>query len=221
LNALESCSGLFSRFGGHAHAVGFSLPAANLPELRIHLDRYARERLSIADFEPILAVDAELSLDQITPELFQALKRLEPFGMGNPEPVFSARDVRMMTPVRVIKDKHVKLRLGAALEKDSQAGDLTEAAVLATPRCHPDSAALSHRNGGWKKSISYNALGWRMAEAFEQAKLLPGDTLDIAFTLDHNDHPEFGGLELSLKDFKPKPGKTQEELLVEAPAQIK
>ena len=42
LNALESCAGLFTRFGGHAHAVGFSLPAANLPELRARLDDYAR-----------------------------------------------------------------------------------------------------------------------------------------------------------------------------------
>ncbi len=188
LNALESCSGLFTRFGGHAHAVGFSLSTANLPELRIHLDRYARERLSLADFEPVLAVDAELSLDQITPELFQALKRLEPFGMGNPEPVFSARGVRLMAPVRVMKDKHVKLRVGAGLEKAAQdAGD---------------SMSLVGGNGSWKKSISYNALGWRMAERFQQAKLLPGDEFDIAFTLDHNDHPDFGGLELSLKDFQ-------------------
>jgi hypothetical protein len=41
-----------------------------------------------------------------------------------------------------------------------------------------------------------------MAERIKQAELLPGDALDIAFTLDHNDHPEFGGLELSLRDFK-------------------
>jgi len=41
-----------------------------------------------------------------------------------------------------------------------------------------------------------------MAERIQQAELLPGDALDIAFTLDHNDHPDFGGLELSLRDFK-------------------
>jgi hypothetical protein len=45
-------------------------------------------------------------------------------------------------------------------------------------------------------------MGWRMAERAQQEKLLPGDVLDIAFTLDHNDHPEFGGLELSLRDFR-------------------
>ncbi len=40
-----------------------------------------------------------------------------------------------------------------------------------------------------------------MAERCQQAGLLPGDALDIAFTIDNNDHPEYGGLELSLRDF--------------------
>jgi single-stranded-DNA-specific exonuclease len=201
LDALESCSGLFDRFGGHAHAVGFSLPTSNLSQLRDHLDSYARERLSVADFEPILDVDAELSFDQITPELFQTLQRLEPFGIGNPEPVFSAREVRMMAPVRLIKEKHVKLRLGAALERIVD-GEAPEAVAPASGDRHLNPLEVPQRNGGWRKSISYSAMGWRLAERFKQAKLLPGDALDIAFTLDHNDHPDFGGLELSLRDFK-------------------
>src|SRR3989441_3831508 len=90
LNALESCAGLFTRFGGHAHAVGFSLPAPRLPDLRMHLDEYARARLTPAGFEPVLAFDAGLPLDQVTPELFQTLRRIEPFGVRNPEPVFIA-----------------------------------------------------------------------------------------------------------------------------------
>jgi single-stranded-DNA-specific exonuclease len=202
LDALESCSSLFSRFGGHAHAVGFSLPSVNLPELRAQLDLYARERLHLSDFEPILDVDAEVSLDQITPALFQALKRLEPFGMGNPEPVFSARGVRMMTPMRVVKEKHVKLRVGAAWGSGITEGEGSGAAALATPPRNPYSAVPPHGSDGWRKSVSFNAVGWRLREHFEQANLLPGDTLDIAFTLTQNDHPDFGGLELSLRDYK-------------------
>jgi len=200
LNALESCAPLFTRFGGHAHAVGFSMPAANLPELCAHLDAYARARLTLADFEPVLDLDAELAFEQITPDLFQALTRLEPFGIGNPEPVFSARNLRLMAPPRVMKEKHVKLRLSS--QPDADSNDLT------TPRCHPDSAVLPRvhaQSSGWRKAVSYNALGWRMAERIRQAELLAGDALDIAFTLDHNDHPEFGGLELSLRDFKTPP----------------
>jgi single-stranded-DNA-specific exonuclease len=179
LNALESCAGLFTRFGGHAHAVGFSLPAARVPELRAHLDAYARARLTPADFEPVLSFDAELSLDQVTPELFRILQRLQPFGVGNPQPVFTARAVRLMGPPRVLKDKHVKLKL---------------APVFADNR--------EQTTGNWRRAIAFDALGWHMAERCQQAGLLLGDVLDIAFTIDNNDHPEYGGLELSLRDFK-------------------
>ncbi len=50
LNALESCADLFTRFGGHSHAVGFSLPASRVPELRAHLDGYARARSDLVRF---------------------------------------------------------------------------------------------------------------------------------------------------------------------------
>jgi len=203
LNALESCAPLFTRFGGHAHAVGFSMPAANLPELCSHLNTYARSRLTLADFEPVLDLDAELPFDEITHDLFQALRRLEPFGMGNPEPVFAARNLRLMAPPRVIKEKHVKLKLSSPREPDEE---LSELAVLTTPACHPDSAVVprihAQAASRWRKSIIYDALGWRMAERIQQAQLLAGDMIDIAFSLDHNDHPDFGGLELSLRDFK-------------------
>jgi hypothetical protein len=53
----------------------------------------------------------------------------------------------------------------------------------------------------WRKAITFDALGWHMAERCQQAGLLPGDALDIAFTVDNNDHPAYGGLELSLRDF--------------------
>src|SRR6202007_2310101 len=97
------------------HAVGFSLPSTSVPELRAHLDEYARLRLTPTDFEPAVDFDAELDLDQVTPDLFQALERLEPFGQGNPEPVFTARGVRLMAPPKILKDKHVKLKLAASL----------------------------------------------------------------------------------------------------------
>jgi len=179
LNALESCGALFTRYGGHAHAVGFSLPSARVAELRAQLDAYSRSRLCLADFEPVMNVDAELPLDSVTPELFEALRKLEPFGAGNPEPVFCASAARLVAPARILKEKHVRLKLapGAA---DGQSD--------------------------WRRSLTYNAVGWRLAERLALEKLLPGDLLDIAFTLDRNEHPEFGGIELSLRDFKCKQG---------------
>jgi len=209
LNALESCGELFTRFGGHAHAVGFSLPSERVPELRNKLDQYARARLTMADFVPALEVDAELPLDAVTPELFQILRQLEPFGVGNPEPVFVASDVRLVAPPRVLKAKHVKLKVACNGEDE-----LSDEAIAVTPRCHPDSAAIPRR-AGWRKAITHTACGWNMAQRVEEAKLLPGDGMDIAFSLDYNDHPEFGGLELSLRDFKVKEAATaSQDLLV-------
>ncbi len=210
LDALESCRQLFTRYGGHSHAVGFSLPSERVPELRAHLDEYARARLTLADFEPVLDCDAELDLEQVTPDLFQALERLEPFGQGNPEPVFTARAVRIMAPPKILKDKHVKLRLAAALVREKETEALSAVAVAATPRCHPDGAEIrrtateksSTGSSNWRRNIAFDALGWHMAERLQAAKLLAGDTLDIAFCVGHNDHPEYGGLELALRDFR-------------------
>lgn len=211
LNSLESCGELFTRFGGHAHAVGFSLPSDRLEALQSRLDLYARAHLTLADFEPILDFDADLPFDQISPGFFQALQQLEPFGVGNPEPVFTARNVRLATSPRIIKEKHIKLRLSwDAEQSEVEEKDLAAVAGAMTPRCHPDSAAIRNSEGRDRglipatrnRTIAYNALGWRMAERIAAAQLLPGDALDIAFTLDHNDHPDFGGIELTLKDFQ-------------------
>jgi single-stranded-DNA-specific exonuclease len=216
LNALESCQELFTRYGGHAHAVGFSLPSARLPELRTRLEAYARACLTLADFVPVLQFDAELTLDQVTPRLFQLVERLQPFGVGNPEPVFAARGVRLLAPARVLKEKHVKLKLASASLGAEEAEDSpNEIARLVTPRCHPDGAAFGRRAESWRNSVAYNAMGWRMAERWQTETVLPGDTLDIAFTLEHNPHPDFGGLELSLRDFKSPTKPTADRALTE------
>ena len=173
LEALESCRELFNRFGGHAHAVGLALPCERIEQLRSRLDAYARERLTEADFVPILKVDAEVEWDEIGPKLFHGISQLEPFGMGNPQPVLVTRSAQILLPPKTIKDKHVKFR-------------------------------LTHAKNG-NASRKWDALAWRMAERCSQESLLVGDSIDIAFTLEHNDHPEFGGLELRLEDFARSP----------------
>jgi single-stranded-DNA-specific exonuclease len=248
LEAIESCRDLFTRYGGHAHACGFAMPAANVPQLRGRLDAFARARLTLADFEPALDCDAELALDQVTPELFQAVHMLEPFGVGNPEPVFAARAVHITAPPRILKQKHVKLKLRAggkvrgapamppmvSPEEGSPRQELSAMAISVTPRCHPDGAAIRRsekiavtaeklaaesnqppgtsfeprtengalKTGSWRDSIVLDALGWNMAERLQHSPLLAGDAIDVAFTIGLNDHPEYGGLELSLRDFK-------------------
>jgi single-stranded-DNA-specific exonuclease len=171
LDALESCRELFTRFGGHAHAVGFALPSAQVAELKRRMNEYARKQLKPEDLVPELRIDAELPLTSIKPDLLQSLAALEPFGQGNPEPVFSACGVNLLFPPQEIKEKHVKLR-------------------------------VNQRQLDGRKSFNYEAMGWRMAQRVKAEGIQPGDQMDIAFTLTMNDHPEFGGLELSLEDFR-------------------
>jgi single-stranded-DNA-specific exonuclease len=170
LEALESCPELFTRFGGHAHAVGCSLPTERLPELRARLDAFARQRLTPADFVPVMEYDADLPLPNIDTKLWETLQKLEPYGAGNPLPVFVSRQAKLVQPPRILKEKHLKLRVV------------------------PDDS-----DGRWQKA--HEVVAWRMAERSVQEALALGDILDIAFTLDYNDHPDFGGLQLTLVDF--------------------
>jgi single-stranded-DNA-specific exonuclease len=173
LEALETCPELFTRFGGHSHAVGCALPTARIAELRSRLDRHARQRLTPDDFVPVLEYDAEVSLDDINRDFWLALQRLEPFGAGNPVPTFVVRNARLIQPARLLKDKHLKLR---AISSDQAAG-----------------------KSGWQKA--HDVIGWRMADRVEANPLLPGDVLDLAFSIDYNEHPEFAGVQLNLIDF--------------------
>ena len=170
LEALESCPELFTRFGGHAHAVGCALPAERLPELRARLDAFARLRITPADFVPVVEYDAEMTLTTVDTEFWEALQRLEPYGAGNPLPVFVSRQAKLVQAPRILKEKHLKLRV-----------------------------VPENNDGRWQKA--HEVVAWRMAERSAQEALSLGDVLDLAFTLDYNDHPDFGGLQLTLVDF--------------------
>jgi single-stranded-DNA-specific exonuclease len=111
LEAIETCADLFTRFGGHAFAVGFALPADKLPELKRRLSAHAVERLGTSEPERLLRIHAELPLDHITPVLAGWLRKLEPLGHGNLEPIFVARCVRLLTAPRIMKERHLRLEL--------------------------------------------------------------------------------------------------------------
>ena len=113
LEAIETCANLYTRFGGHAFAVGFAMPAENLPEMERRLYAFAAEKLAGREAEQILRIHAELPLDRVTPALATWLRKLEPYGHGNPEPVFLARNLRLTSPVRLMKEKHIRIELAA------------------------------------------------------------------------------------------------------------
>jgi single-stranded-DNA-specific exonuclease len=111
--AVSECRALLETFGGHRQAVGFSLRRERVDELAASFEEAVRRRVRPADTEPLLALDAEVMLSAVTPALAEALVALEPHGPGNPEPVFLARDVRVVA-ARSVGDPsrpHLRLRL--------------------------------------------------------------------------------------------------------------
>ena len=107
----ESGNSLFTRFGGHAHAVGFSLPSERVPELRERMLLYATSHAGGQPPADELECDAELRLAEITPDFLSALEQLGPFGMGNAEPLFVTRGVRLASSLKVVKERHLRLNV--------------------------------------------------------------------------------------------------------------
>ena len=114
LNGLTECADLFEKFGGHSHAAGITIKADRIPEFRRRLNQHAASRLTDEDLQPRILIDAELPAEAITFELANQLRALEPFGAGNPRPVFLTRNLRVLSEPLVMKEQHLKLRLAGA-----------------------------------------------------------------------------------------------------------
>jgi len=112
LDAVTACSGFLERFGGHRYAAGIGLRAETVTPFAAAFEAEAARLLTDDDLVAHLDMDAEVRPDEITPELARELKRLEPFGAGNPEPVLFLRGLRVMEH-RVVGDGHLRLRLAA------------------------------------------------------------------------------------------------------------
>lgn len=111
LEALETMPDLFTKFGGHRQAAGLSMASELVEVFRERFRAYASERLTPADFEPELAIDAEIDFADLTDASAADVLRLAPFGFGNPVPLFVARNLEVAAPPEVRNERHLFLRL--------------------------------------------------------------------------------------------------------------
>lgn len=111
LRALEGCSDLFDRFGGHRQAAGMSLDVSRLVELRRRLGNLGDDRLSPDDLVPRLGIDAGLDFSTIDESLMEGLTALEPFGPGNQRPIFCAGPVQIVDGPHTVKESHLRMTL--------------------------------------------------------------------------------------------------------------
>jgi len=109
--ALAQCSDLLLRHGGHAMAAGLTISQENLEQFRVRLNELARRGLTLDQLQPLLRLDAEVELKQISFECLGQLDRLHPMGQGNPPVQLFSRNVRHGRPLQRMgaEKQHVKM----------------------------------------------------------------------------------------------------------------
>lgn len=119
VEAIDICRDHLLGGGGHAMAAGISVMEGKLDSFRTAFQNAAREALSKEEMTPVLELDAEVKLRDLSLTFFESYKLLEPFGQKNAEPLFLCRRVNPRLPGRVMKEKHLRLMLtqdGASME---------------------------------------------------------------------------------------------------------
>lgn len=91
--AIESCSDLLENFGGHTYAAGLTMRPENLEEFKNRFSEYVALNIEPDMLIPQIDIDTKLSLEEITPKFRETLSLFQPFGPGNPAPVFSTNNV--------------------------------------------------------------------------------------------------------------------------------
>ncbi len=112
VDALVYCSDHLVKYGGHELAAGLSVTRGELPAFREKINRYAEEHLSEEALIPVIEADCELSLTDITMQLAEELRMLEPYGVANPVPAFVLRGARVLECTPISGGKHTRLAVG-------------------------------------------------------------------------------------------------------------
>lgn len=109
--AIDSCLDLLTNFGGHKYAAGLSMHIDNLPAFCERFEQYVATHIREDQLQPTLLVEAELELADITPAFYNVIRYLEPFGPGNPRPLFVSRNLINHRDTRVVGKTGEHLRL--------------------------------------------------------------------------------------------------------------
>ena len=109
--SIDSCSDLLTNFGGHKFAAGLSMHINDLPEFQERFEAYVAAHIREDQLQPTLHIEAELQLGDITKQFYNVLRHLEPFGPGNPRPLFVSRQLINHRDTRAVGKEREHLRL--------------------------------------------------------------------------------------------------------------
>ena len=147
-SALESCADLLEGFGGHELAAGFTISEENIDAFRARMNRYVRSASGGERAVSCLDVDAPISCPgEVTLAEVEQLDQLEPYGAGNPRPVFALLGATVDSVQAVGQGKHLKLRLSKGPSRfDAIFFSMPEAAAQLEPGCRVDAAFYLQAN---------------------------------------------------------------------------
>lgn len=171
-DAISECSELLEQFGGHKYAAGLTMAVDNVPAFQAKFEAVVSARIDDIHRMPVLEIDDEILLDQINYKFYNILRQMAPFGPGNPEPIFSLRQV-YAEDLRVLKDKHLRFNV---VQDGQQTKPVCIAFGMADKSLYPD-------------EIIYKMLNRKMR-------------FDLAFEIRENTFRNNSSLQLYVKDIK-------------------
>lgn len=110
--AIDSCSHLLDHFGGHKYAAGLTMDIDKVAEFQKSFEQVVSQTITEELLTPQIEIDAKICLDTITGNFYNILKQMEPFGPENMTPVFMAEDLYLASSLSVLKEKHLKFKVG-------------------------------------------------------------------------------------------------------------
>jgi single-stranded-DNA-specific exonuclease len=108
---LQECEGHLAGFGGHKYAAGLKISRDKIQAFRDDFEEAVKRKLEEEDLTPTISIDAELDLEEITPEFLYNVSRFAPYGPTNPKPLFATRKKFKVHDVRVLGRNTLKFEL--------------------------------------------------------------------------------------------------------------
>lgn len=182
--AIDSCHDLLTNFGGHKYAAGLSMHIDDLPEFRERFEAYVAAHIQPNQLQPTLDIEAELQLGDITKSFYNVLRHLEPFGPGNPRPLFVSRRLINHRDTRIVGKREVKD------SKDSK------------PR--PLHLRLDVTDGTINQDGTVNAItGIAFGRADMAEYIQNGNAVDICYELNENTFNHYTSIQMMVQDIVP------------------
>lgn len=179
--ALQSCSELFITYGGHEQAAGFSLAATNISEMTERVNAHAKEKDLHKLLNKTLYYDSIMPLEDVSEELIDELEHFEPFGVGNPGPVFMVEGVEPQSAKRMGGDgSHLMFTVPPYRCVGFGMGDIMDEGVEGqfSILCKPEINCFNNKKSvqlllkDLKRSPFYNnQSAWNLVERIKQASI--------------------------------------------------